>query len=229
MHGVFLFLKRLYSTLFGPIRSAAILCFFLRRLVLAACSACFFSFFLPVPDARSTVSVWTVAQSVTKSRFLTRRVVWATNTWTVGLARRCRRRSRRTGKINTKVLWQNTGGASDHATQELGMIAPLKSPQQAPPRLQLARCSFTRSRDQHQGATRAETQSSGHSRTGHTGHTARLASKLARLANRLPGTNVPGWNFGWPTPKFPDPRPTLLIFRLFFPRLIFLRFSLAYT
>ena len=48
---------------------------------------------------------------------------------------------------------------------------------------------------------------SGHSRTGHTGHTARLASKLARLANRLPGTNVPGWNFGWPTPKFPDARP----------------------
>ena len=37
-----------------------------------------------------------------------------------------------------------------------------------------------------------ETSSSGHSRTGHTGHTARLAWKLARLANRLPvpGTNV---------------------------------------
>ena len=52
--------------------------------------------------------------------------------------------------------------------------------------------------------------------------------KLARLANRPPGTNVPGWNFGWPTPKFPDARPTLLIFRLFFPRLIFPRFSLAY-
>ena len=70
---------------------------------------------------------------------------------------------------------------------------------------------------------------SGHSRTGHTGHTTRLASKLARLANRLPGTNVPGWNFGqWPTPKFPDARPTLLIFRLIFPRLIFPRFSLAY-
>ena len=48
---------------------------------------------------------------------------------------------------------------------------------------------------------------SGHSRTGHTGHTARLASKLARLANRLPGTNVPGWNFGWPTPKFRMPAP----------------------
>ena len=70
---------------------------------------------------------------------------------------------------------------------------------------------------------------SGHSRTGHTGHTARLASKLARLANRLPGTNVPGWNFGWPTLKFPDARPTLLIFRLFFPRLIFPRFSRAYS
>ena len=56
---------------------------------------------------------------------------------------------------------------------------------------------------------------------------ARLASKLARLANRLPGTNVPGWNFGWPTPKFPDARPTLLIFRLIFPRLIFPRFSFA--
>ena len=69
---------------------------------------------------------------------------------------------------------------------------------------------------------------SGHSRTGHTGHTARLASKLARLANRLPGTNVPGWNFGWPTPKFPVARPTLLIFLLIFPRLIFPRFSLAY-
>ena len=68
---------------------------------------------------------------------------------------------------------------------------------------------------------------SGHSRTGHTGHMARLASKLARLANRLPGTNVPGWNFGWPTPKFPDARPTLLIFRLIFPRLIFPRFTLA--
>ena len=68
---------------------------------------------------------------------------------------------------------------------------------------------------------------SGHSRTGHTGHMARLASKLARLANRLPGTNVPGWNFGWPTPKFPDARPTLLIFRLIFPRLFFPRFSLA--
>ena len=62
---------------------------------------------------------------------------------------------------------------------------------------------------------------SGHSRTGHTGHMARLASKLARLANRLPGTNVPGWNFGWPTPKFPDARPTLLIFSSNFPRLIF--------
>ena len=70
-------------------------------------------------------------------------------------------------------------------------------------------------------------QCSGHSRTGHTGHMARLASKLARLANRLPGTNVPGWNFGWPIPKFPDARPTLLIFRLIFPRLIFPRFSLA--
>ena len=70
--------------------------------------------------------------------------------------------------------------------------------------------------------------SSGHSRTGHTGHMARLASKLARLANQLPGTHVPGWNFGWPTPKFPDARPTLLIFRLIFPRLIFPRFSLAY-
>ena len=30
-----------------------------------------------------------------------------------------------------------------------------------------------------------------------------------------------------PTPKFPDARPTLLIFRLIFPRLIFPRFSLA--
>ena len=69
---------------------------------------------------------------------------------------------------------------------------------------------------------------SGHSRTGHTGHTARLASKLARLANRLPGTNVPGWNFGWPTPKSPVARPTLLIFLLISPRLIFPRFSLAY-
>ena len=71
--------------------------------------------------------------------------------------------------------------------------------------------------------------SSGYSRTGHTGHTARLASKLARLANRLPGTNVPGWNFGWPTPQLLDARPTLLIFRVFFSRLIFPRFSLAYS
>ena len=69
---------------------------------------------------------------------------------------------------------------------------------------------------------------SGHSRTGHTGHIARSASKLARLANRLPGTNVPGWNFGWPTPKYPDARSTLLIFRLIFPRLTFPRFSLAF-
>ena len=63
---------------------------------------------------------------------------------------------------------------------------------------------------------------SGHSRTGHTGHVAGLASKLARLADRLPGKNVPGWNFGWPTPKFLDARHTLLNFRLIFPHLIFL-------
>ena len=65
-----------------------------------------------------------------------------------------------------------------------------------------------------------------HTRSDHsrTGRAARLASKLTRLANRLPGTIVPDWKFGWPTPRLPDSCPTLLNFRLgFVPR-----FLLAY-
>ena len=64
---------------------------------------------------------------------------------------------------------------------------------------------------------------SDHSRTGYTGHAARSVSKLARLATNYPGTNVPGWKFGWQTPKFPNTRPTLLNFHLSFVS----RYSLA--
>ena len=70
--------------------------------------------------------------------------------------------------------------------------------------------------------TKKSRMCSGHSRTGHTGHTARLASKLARLANRLPGTNVPGWNFGWPTRNLRMPAPHCSFF-VYFSRVLFSR------
>ena len=62
-----LFLQRLYFLLFlqrldlslRAVRSAAILLFVLHRFVLAASSACFFPFFLPLPNPQSTVSVRT--------------------------------------------------------------------------------------------------------------------------------------------------------------------------
>ena len=62
-----LFLQRLYFLLFlqrlnfslRAVHSAAFLLFVLRRFVLAASSACFFPFFLPLPNPQSTVSVRT--------------------------------------------------------------------------------------------------------------------------------------------------------------------------
>ena len=57
---------------------------------------------------------------------------------------------------------------------------------------------------------------------GTPGTRARLASKLARLANRLPGTNVPGWNFGWHTRNFRMPAPHCSFF-VYFSRVLFSR------
>ena len=74
------------------VRSAAVLFFVLHRFILAASSAYFFSLLFPSSQPPIDRVSPNAAQSSSRSRFWTGRVVWATNTWAVGLARRCRRR-----------------------------------------------------------------------------------------------------------------------------------------